>query len=48
MLLFGGIAVAGTGVVLFILDPGNSDSDTPTASLGCLPGACYGSVSVKF
>lgn len=54
ILLFGGIAVAGTGAVLFILDMGDdSASDTasayaPKASVACLPGACAGSVTLKF
>lgn len=53
ILLFGGIAVAGTGAVLFILDLGKDGSSgdsaaAPTASLACLPGACAGSVRLAF
>ncbi|HEX2678663.1 MAG TPA: tetratricopeptide repeat protein [Polyangiales bacterium] len=54
ILMFGGIAVAGTGAVLFILDRAKGDSassessNAPTASVACLPGACAGSVTMKF
>jgi hypothetical protein len=53
ILLFGGIAVGGTGAVLFILDQasGGSESDSApatTASLACIPGACSASVSGRF
>ena len=47
VLLFGGIAVAGTGVVLFFLDQG-ADSDGATAGFACVPGACAGNIAVKF
>lgn len=48
ILLFGGIAVAGTGAVLFILDQGQSDSADTTAAVACLPGACQGVVRGHF
>lgn len=54
ILLFGGIAVAGTGAVLFILDMGDDGASdaasayAPKASVACLPGACAGSVTLKF
>lgn len=49
ILLFGGIAVAGTGVVLFLLgDSKETASSTPAASLACIPGACGASVRGAF
>ncbi len=53
-LFFGGLAVAGTGVVLFILDAASGGNESapaasaPTASLVCLPGSCAGAVAMKF
>lgn len=41
ILLFGGVAVAGTGVVLFLLDQGSEERPpSATASIACLPGRC--------
>jgi tetratricopeptide (TPR) repeat protein len=56
VLMFGGIAVAGTGAVLLVLNlmSGGDDKPTasvagkPTAGLACMPGACHGSLSVPF
>ncbi len=48
ILLFGGIAVAGTGVVLLILDLGRSEQATPSASVACVPGACGAAVRGRF
>jgi hypothetical protein len=52
ILLFGGIAVAGTGALLFIINSGKgSERNTPpatTASFACLPGLCGGSVRTAF
>jgi len=50
ILLFGGIAVAGTGVALLLLSGSGGSTETPpaTASIACLPGACGGSVQVRF
>ena len=51
ILLFGGLAVVGTGVVLWVLT-GDSDTESgpgePVASVGCGPGGCAGSVAVSF
>lgn len=50
ILLFGGIAVAGAGVALLLLSGNGESSEAPpaTASIACLPGACGGSVQVRF
>jgi hypothetical protein len=50
ILLFGGIAVAGTGAVLFFMNRGKEETPPPTttASLACAPGACFGSVRSVF
>jgi tetratricopeptide (TPR) repeat protein len=50
ILLFGGLAVAGTGVALFLLSGSGGSTETPTAtaSIACLPGACAGAVQVRF
>jgi tetratricopeptide (TPR) repeat protein len=52
VLLFGGLAVAGTGVVLLLLDSGDSGESAPssatTAGLACAPGACQASVRASF
>jgi tetratricopeptide (TPR) repeat protein len=49
ILLFGGLAVAGTGVVLWLLDAGDSgESANATAGLACLPGAFAASVRASF
>jgi len=50
VLLFGGIAVAGVGLVLLLLDGDEADpsgGDT-TVALGCVPGLCGGSVELSF
>lgn len=43
ILLFGGLAVAGTGVALFIFGSNESEESPPSASasLACAPGACH-------
>jgi tetratricopeptide (TPR) repeat protein len=51
VLLFGGLAVAGTGVVLFILDANRDEhehADRTSASVMCVPGACAGRVAMSF
>jgi tetratricopeptide (TPR) repeat protein len=52
VLLFGGIATAGVGVVLLVLDMGSggeeSDDAPVSASLGCSPTTCGGSVALSF
>jgi hypothetical protein len=56
IMMFGGIAVAGTGAVLWIInmmsDGGSEEHATvaykPTASLACGPGACHGTMSMNF
>jgi tetratricopeptide (TPR) repeat protein len=51
VLLFGGLAVAGTGAVLFLLNRGGSEHATPsatTAALACAPGACVGTLRTRF
>lgn len=52
ILLFGGMAVAGAGVVLWLIDLGTSgESETasiPAASVTCAPGACQASVRASF
>lgn len=49
VLLFGGLAVGGTGAVLFVLDGSKeSSSSAPSASLACIPGACGASVRGTF
>lgn len=50
ILLFGGIAVAGTGAVLFLLSGGEESSEPApaSASVVCGPGMCGGSVQLRF
>jgi tetratricopeptide (TPR) repeat protein len=49
VLLFGGLAVAGTGAVLFFLNRGREEKPSATtASLACAPGACLGSLRTRF
>jgi tetratricopeptide (TPR) repeat protein len=49
VLLFGGLAVAGTGAVLFFLNRGREEKPSATtASLACGPGACLGSLLTRF
>lgn len=49
VLLFGGLALGGTGAVLFVLDGSDeSTSSTPAASLACIPDACGASVRGTF
>lgn len=51
VLLFGGLAVAGTGAVLFFMNPGGQEhapETATTASLACAPGACVGSLRTQF
>lgn len=51
ILLFTGIAAAGTGAVLFLLSGGGGESSEPppaTASVACAPGMCGGSVQLRF
>jgi tetratricopeptide (TPR) repeat protein len=50
-LLFGGLAVAGTGVALWLLDSGSGESARPSATsaaLACVPGACHASLRTSF
>lgn len=46
VLLFGGIAAAGTGVALWLL--GTFDERQPVASAACVPGACIASLAGRF
>jgi tetratricopeptide (TPR) repeat protein len=52
ILLFGGLAVAGTGVVLLLLDSGGSGESAPpsatTAGFACVPGACQAGLRASF
>lgn len=50
ILLFSGIAAAGTGAVLFLLSGGAEASEPPpaTASFACAPGICGGAVQLRF
>ncbi len=49
VLLFGGVAVAGVGAVLLILDDGEqAPAAAPAASLGCGPSGCMASVRGRF
>ncbi len=52
ILLFGGMAVAGTGVVLWLIDLGTSgESETahvPAAGMACLPSGCQASLRARF
>ena len=50
ILLFGGIAAAGTGLVLFLLEGAEEEqaSEGVTAGLGCSPTGCAGAVRVAF
>lgn len=46
VLLFGGIAVAGTGAALWLL--GTFDEREPVAAAACGPGGCMASMSMRF
>jgi len=46
--LFSGIAVAGTGLVLLLLNPGGSSEEAPPVALGCSANGCYGSMHLQF
>jgi tetratricopeptide (TPR) repeat protein len=51
VLLFGGLAVAATGVVLLFLDANGGEHDDATrasAAVICAPGACVGRLGVRF
>jgi outer membrane biosynthesis protein TonB len=50
VLLFGGIAVAGTGLVLFLLEGAEEEpaGEGVTAGLACAPTGCAGAVRVSF
>ena len=50
ILLFGGLAVAGTGAVLFFLHPGRTEQPpaATTAALACAPGGCMGTLRTQF
>ena len=48
VLLFGGLAVAGTGVALLLLGSNSERADRASASLMCGPGACAGHVAMRF
>jgi tetratricopeptide (TPR) repeat protein len=50
ILLFGGVAVAGTGAVLFFLRPGSTQEPAapPSVALACAPGACMGTLRAQF
>jgi tetratricopeptide (TPR) repeat protein len=50
ILLFGGLAVAGTGAVLFFLRPGSQERApaATSAALACAPGACMGTLRTQF
>jgi tetratricopeptide (TPR) repeat protein len=47
VLLFTGLAAVGAGVAMFFLMQ-DEPSDSPTASVGCGPGGCMGSLRVGF
>lgn len=55
ILLFGGMAVAGTGFVLLLVDAGDSGESSharapgqPTAAFACVPGACQANLRAAF
>ena len=48
VLLFGGLAVAGTGVVLLLIGSNSEHADHASASVMCGPGACAGHVAMHF
>jgi tetratricopeptide (TPR) repeat protein len=50
ILLFSGLAVAGTGAVLFFLRPGSEERTpaTTSAALACAPGGCMGTLRTQF
>lgn len=48
VLLFGGIAVAGTGVVLFFLGGDDAPSDDVAFAAACAPGKCGGAMRMRF
>lgn len=48
VLMVTGVAAAATGATLFFLWRGESKSETPRASLVCVPGACAGNLRVAF
>lgn len=49
-LLFGGLAVAGAGVVLLLIDSSAAGESAPSAAAGvaCLPGACRATLRASF
>jgi tetratricopeptide (TPR) repeat protein len=48
ILMFGGLAVAGTGVVLFFVNRGQSSERAPSANLACGPSGCQGTWTAQF
>lgn len=48
VLLFGGLAVAGTGVVLLLIGSNTERADHASASVMCGPSACAGHVTMHF
>jgi len=48
VLLFGGLAAGGTGLVLFLLNRGHETPSSTTANLACAPGACVANVHGQF
>lgn len=49
ILLFGGLAVAATGAVLFFLNSGGPERpETQRAGFACAPGACAGRLNLEF
>jgi tetratricopeptide (TPR) repeat protein len=50
VLLLGGMAIAGTGAALFLLNTGKTEQAPPktSAALACAPGACVGTLRMQF
>jgi hypothetical protein len=52
VLLFGGLAIAATGAVLFLLSPGGREerpeAQRASLSFACKPGACAGRIDLAF
>jgi len=48
VLLFGGLAVAGTGAALYFLGRGHAAEDSTGVAFGCSTGGCYGSVRGRY
>ena len=49
VLLFGGLAIAGAGFALFLLDDGGGGDETePEAAAACGPEGCAASLRVRF